>query len=236
MLKEATVSNDTEGTRYYSYDGNYNLIQIKNNVKTITFSYYPADKFNYSMLKSITLQKGSETKRLEIEYEGDIYEDLEELSVIKLTVNEQAMVIPCSLYEEDWNYLKLDFGSYYELVLRGSGGVKAIQKYTPAKEFLKSESYRFTYYDPAYISVDYGYGRSSDKTWMLYYLDKEEFFKIPFTYYAVDTMEDFEDNGFFRQHSHQYDGSLLKKTKVHKQEDVYYEISYKFDKLEGKSN
>jgi hypothetical protein len=232
LLREATISNDSEGTRYYSYDSNYNLTQIKNNVKTINFTYNPADEFNHATLKSITWKSGAITKKLELTYDEDPLLDIASLS---LTLDGEIIVAAGSQFEGDWNYLKLDFGNYYELILRSSSGIKEIKKYNENGDFLENQSYRFSYYEPGTHGVDYGYGRNSDRTWMLRYLDQDEFFKIPLTFYAVNYIETFaQDNSYFRQHSHQFNGGILLNSKIHQEEEVFHNIAYKFDILPGK--
>jgi hypothetical protein len=237
LLKEATISNDTEGTRYYTHDDEYKLIQIKNDVKTITFSYYPPDEYNYCLLKSIIWKSGAVTKKLDLTY---IENALDGFFSISLNIDGQTLTGTGSTYEEDWNFLKLDFGTYYELIRMGAG-VKSITKFnSETGEMIKNQSFQINYYEPGTHSVDYGYGRSSDKTWMLYYLDKEEFFKFPLTHYAVDYIENYDyddiNSYYFRQHSHQFDKGILLSTKIHQEDDTFFQIDYKFEKLQGKTD
>lgn len=236
LLKEATISNDTEGTRYYTHDSDYKLTQIKNDVKTIDFTYYPPDEYNYCLLKSIIWKSGAVTKKLELTY----IEVFDTFFSMTLNIDGQTFTGTGSAYEEDSNFLKLDFGTYYELI-RIEEGVKSITKFnSETGEMIKNQSIYINYYKPGTHSVDYGYGRSSDKSWMLYYLDKEEFFKFPLTHYAVDfianNVTDNTNDYYFRQHSHQFDKGVLLSSKIHEQDNVFHEITYQFEKLPGKED
>lgn len=236
LLKEANITNDSEGTRYYTYDSKYNLTQIKNDVKTITFSYYEENELNIPLLKSIIWSNGSSERKLELTYTDD---DFQDINTMKISIDGETITAIGSLYEPDWNQRKLDFGSYYVLLHFHSIGIKQIRKFNSETDTLiENESHRFSYYDTSSGSIDYGYGRISDKTWMLYFLDIEEFFKIPLTYYAVSYIENLvqNNNSDFKQHSHNFKKSLLLKTKIHYEETVFNEITYKFDKLTPKTD
>ena len=234
LLREATITNDNEGTRFYTYDTEYKLTQIKNDVKTITFSYYPPDDIQVSKLKSIIWKKGNETRKLELTYVAD---DLQGIDTMTITKDGESIIVTNSIYPENSNYIKLDFGSYYELVLGQFSEVQEIKKYnTETNELVKNQSYRFGYFNSNVDIIEYGYGRVSNRMWMLYYIDKEEFFKFPLLDSPIDYIQNYEEsqNFFFQQHSHEHKNEVLTKTKIHFQDDVFFEIEYKFDKLPGK--